>query len=101
MEKEPWGNIVKEQLLERIDFLSDHWVNGDDKRPFSFGGWREEVAEELVTLVRTQREQARQEGVEAAIELIPDIWEVSEVEAWNGEAYLKLLKQKIRSKLLK
>lgn len=60
--QEDWESEVKKQFLERLDFLSDHWVNGDDRPPFSFGGWREEVAEDFVKITRTQREQARREG---------------------------------------
>lgn len=41
---------IKEKILKEIDFLSDHWVNGDDKPPFSFGGWREEVAESILSI---------------------------------------------------
>jgi len=42
--------IFREAILKHIDFLSDHWVNGDDHPPFSFGGWREEVVNDIVKL---------------------------------------------------
>lgn len=42
--------LLKEKILKEIDFLSDHWVKGDDRPPFTFGGWREEVACSLVEI---------------------------------------------------
>lgn len=47
---EKWKKDIKAQFLKELDFLSDHWVNGDDKQPFNFGGWREEVANEFVNI---------------------------------------------------
>lgn len=41
---------IKEKIMKEIDFLSDHWVKGDDRPPFSFGGWREEVTESLLKI---------------------------------------------------
>ena len=54
---------MREQILERIDFLSDHWVNGDDKPPFSFGGWRDEVANALVDIFETHLTQVEREAL--------------------------------------
>lgn len=36
---------------EKIDFLCDHW-GADDKAPFQFGGWRNEIIAELVALLK-------------------------------------------------
>ena len=57
-------NKIKEQILERIDFLSEHWTMNDNNKPFQFGGWREEVAEGIVDIL----DQARAEAVEEARE---------------------------------
>lgn len=62
-----WDENIKESFLKELDFLSDHWVNGDDKPPFSFGGWREDVAYEFVAIVKywvLQREKEIAEEVE-------------------------------------
>lgn len=41
---------MKEKLInfinERLDFLHDHWVE-HDKPPYKFGGWREEVVNDI------------------------------------------------------
>lgn len=49
--------LLKEKILKEIDFLSDHWVNGDDKIPFNFGGWRDEVAFTLVEICNWYADQ--------------------------------------------
>lgn len=62
-----WEENLKKSFLKELDFLSDHWVNGDDKPPFSFGGWREEVANEFVKIAKTavsNREKEIAEEVE-------------------------------------
>lgn len=41
---------LREKIAERLDFLSDHWAT-DDKRPFLFGEWREEVLDEIIELI--------------------------------------------------
>jgi hypothetical protein len=30
---------IREQITKEIDFLAEHWVEGDDHSPFSFSGW--------------------------------------------------------------
>ena len=42
-------NKLREEILERINFLSDHWGK-DDKSPFNFGGWREEVVDAIIEI---------------------------------------------------
>lgn len=62
-----WDENLKKSFLKELDFLSDHWVNGDDKPPFSFGGWREEVVNEFVKIAKTavsNREKEIAEEVE-------------------------------------
>lgn len=58
------NGALREKILQRLDFLSDHWVNGDDKPPFSFGGWRDEVADELLKLLSTPSPKPNPEGWE-------------------------------------
>lgn len=59
---------LREKILKEIDFLSDHWVKGDDRPPFSFGGWREEVADEIMFLVEEDKAQAIQATREETVE---------------------------------
>jgi len=47
------STTLKEEILERVDFLSEHWTKGDDKIPFQFGGWREEVATDILKLIQS------------------------------------------------
>ena len=53
---------LREQFLEKLDFLSAHWCE-DDTQPFSFGGWRDEVADEFVQI-------AAQEVAKGKLELL-------------------------------
>lgn len=55
---------MRSKLLERLDFLSDHWTKGDDRPPFNFGGWREEVADDFVEIYKNYLANARKEGYE-------------------------------------
>lgn len=55
---------LKKEFEERIDFLSEHWIKGDDKPPFSFGGWRGEVVDELVSITEKAIKGAREELLE-------------------------------------
>ena len=54
---------LKNKLLERLDFLSDHWVKGDDRPPFNFGGWREEIASDFVNIVLNREKKQKEEIV--------------------------------------
>lgn len=57
--KPTWGEMsLKEKILYRVDFLSDHWTKGDDKIPFQFGGWREEVAEDIIKIFFQEKDKA-------------------------------------------
>ena len=55
---------MRSELLEKLDFLSDHWIKGDDRPPFNFGGWREEVADDFIKIYRSYLADARREGHE-------------------------------------
>lgn len=75
-----WEKELKKSFLKELDFLSDHWVNGDDKPPFSFGGWREEVANEFVKIAKTavsQRENEIAEEVKKERLNENDSWDIS------------------------
>ena len=67
---------LEKQIAKEIDFLSDHWVNGDDKPPFSFGGWRGEVIATLANLFERsckEREKALLERVKRKLmNLMPE-----------------------------
>lgn len=54
---------LKSQILKQVDFLSDHWTKGDDKIPFQFGGWRDEVANDIVSLLDKELEKYKEEVV--------------------------------------
>lgn len=56
---------VRERILKEIDFISEHWVMGDDRPPFSFGGWREECASALERIVSEAVSEARRRDAEA------------------------------------
>lgn len=62
---------MRGKLLERLDFLSDHWVKGDDRPPFSFGGWREEVADDFVEIYKNYLADASKEVIEKIEQSIP------------------------------
>lgn len=48
---------LREKFLEKLDFLSAHWCEGDEQ-PFSFGGWRDEVADEFVAITAQEVKKA-------------------------------------------
>lgn len=83
-------NELEKKIAKEIDFLSDHWVNGDDKPPFSFGGWREEVIASIVNIFEqsyAEREKALVEKFEEIIgedEEITPYWRESCEGARNG-----------------
>lgn len=52
---------LKTEFAERIDFLSEHWIRGDDRPPFSFGGWRDEVVHELVSFTEKAIKESRED----------------------------------------
>jgi len=70
---EKWD--LKSKFLKELDFLSDHWVNGDDKPPFSFGGWREEVANKFVEIASQALQAAKEER---DVELLEKIIEMKD-----------------------
>lgn len=49
---------IREEILKEIDFLCDNWVEGDDKSPYRFGGWREEVGDTLLKIYTTKLSEA-------------------------------------------
>ena len=54
---------LKEKISERIEFLADHWGK-DDKKPFNFGGWKEEVIDEIMALFSSHSEALCREAEE-------------------------------------
>lgn len=57
MTNNPKQKQIREEVAKEIDFLSDHWVNGDDKPPFNFGGWREEVLDTIMAIFAREQEE--------------------------------------------
>lgn len=53
-----------EEIMKEIDFLCDHWVEGDDKSPYRFGGWREEVQVKLVEIFNSKLTLQKQSWME-------------------------------------
>lgn len=60
-----WEEKMRSELLEKLDFLSDHWIKGDDRPPFNFGGWREEVADDFIKIYRSYLADARREVIDS------------------------------------
>lgn len=56
---EEWEKYINEQ----IDFLTDHWTM-DDREPYTFGGWREEVVAEMAIKIREAIQATREETIE-------------------------------------
>lgn len=52
---------IREQITKEIDFLAEHWVEGDDHSPFSFGGWKEEVVNTILSKFTTMIEEMEKE----------------------------------------
>lgn len=52
---------LKKQIDDKITFLFDHWTM-EDKAPYTFGGWREEIVMDIVDLIHQAQEEAREEG---------------------------------------
>lgn len=77
---------LEKQIAKEIDFLSDHWVNGDDKPPFSFGGWRGEVIADLANLFEKsckEREKAVAEDICVMIDVIESRSKTNTLEEWK------------------
>jgi len=49
---------LREEFAKELDFISDHWIKGDDRPPFSFGGWRDECLDKFMEIVTTAIQQA-------------------------------------------
>lgn len=82
-----WEEPTRRALLERLDFLSDHWVNGDDKPPFNFGGWREEIADAFIEIIRSllAAERAKWEK-EIKVIIMKDCPSGTNFDCWHKKA---------------
>jgi hypothetical protein len=47
---------LRKNISERIEFMADHWTI-DDKSPFNFGGWKEEVVDQIVSIFHQAMKQ--------------------------------------------
>lgn len=45
---------LREEIAKELDFIGDHWVKGDDRPPFNYGGWRDECLDKIIELVNEQ-----------------------------------------------
>lgn len=66
--------ILREEILKEIDFLCDHWVEGDDKSPYRFGWWREEVGDTLVKIYTTKLQESIAQERESLRDKILNNW---------------------------
>lgn len=57
--EKPMNTNLREKIAERIDFLADHWTTDDNKSPYWFGGWKEEVVEDILTLISEEIEKMK------------------------------------------
>jgi hypothetical protein len=48
---------LRVKIEKEIDFMCDHWVEGDDKSPYSFGGWRGEVLDAILAAFTREVEE--------------------------------------------
>jgi len=54
---------LKKFIDGRIEFLFDHWVE-HDKPPYTFGGWREEVVNDIANKLTSLNDEIKREAVE-------------------------------------
>ena len=51
---------IEQEIKKEILFLSDHWTT-DDKMPFKFGGWLDEVVDNIATICLSKVRKAEME----------------------------------------
>lgn len=52
---------LKKFIDGRIEFLFDHWVE-HDKPPYTFGGWREEVVNDIANKLTSLNDEIKREA---------------------------------------
>lgn len=63
---------VGEEIMKELDFIGDHWVKGDDRPPFSYGGWRGECAVKISEIFRSLLDQHTEAVVKTLREMMAE-----------------------------
>lgn len=77
--------MLKERIAKELDFIGEHWVKGNNRPPFNYGGWRDECMKNLEDLFK-----------QWALEMIG---EDEPTEVWINHVGEKVIRNELRLEL--